>query len=169
MPNANTKLYRTCSRRGRRRGFGTSGNQQVWQSAFRSDDKRRAGSQLGLYRCDRFNLVMLHKQKKEYFDALLVFLEVFYLDINGPQNVGHMFDPELDKGKKPKEWNPKHIFITPAVIHCCQLMMKRTKTTVESTMQIFTQMVQSRFENLGLPITPEEAWGKLIQSQYWEE
>ena len=112
----------------------------------------------GLYRCDRLELAMLHKQKKEYFEALLVFLEVFYLDINGPQNVSHMFDPELDKGKKPKEWNPKRRFIAPAVIYYCQLMIKRTKTPFERVKSIFLNIMLAHFENLSLPISPEQAW-----------
>jgi len=115
----------------------------------------------GLYRCDRLEVAMLHKQRKEYFNALLVFLEVFYLDINGPQNVGHMFDPELDKGKKPKEWDPKHTFIAPAVIYYCQLMMKRTKTPIERVKDIVEKSMLSHFEFYNLPVSPEAAWPEI--------
>ena len=123
--------------------------------------KHAKNHELGLYRCDRYDLALLHKSKKEYFEALLLFLEVFYLDINGPQNVGHMFDPELDKGRKTKEWDPRHTFIAPAVIYYCQLMMKRTKTPIESVKKTFAQAMLTHFENFKLPISPEEAWPRI--------
>jgi len=80
-----------------------------------------------------------------------------------------MFDPELDKGRKAKEWDPKHTFIAPAVIYYCQLMMKRTKTKIEKIKEIFDQTMTTHHENLNLPISHEDAWLQIEKSLFIDQ
>lgn len=114
----------------------------------------------GLYRNARFQMAEILRGEMKLKDALRTYLEVCYLDLNGPNNTGGMNDPELLKEFPP--FNPKDFsFLAPGVIDLIKRIVLKLKLNKDEIKQIFVEHNSRIEKSLRLPISAEKSWQSL--------
>jgi hypothetical protein len=109
----------------------------------------------GLYRNTRFQMAELLRQEVKLKQALQTYLEVCYLDLNGPNNSGGFFDPRNGNA-----------FLAPGVIRLVQRTIKKLGTSKEDVRKEFIEYNTRIEKSLQLPVTPVASWDK-IESEVW--
>lgn len=112
----------------------------------------------GLYRNTRLSMGDILNKESKKLEALDTYLEVCYLDVNGPNNCGSL-DPKLLLKYPP--FNPKMAFLAPAVISYINKIIDQQKLTEKQVEQRFIRIAEQTFESLDLPVNPEDAWNTL--------
>lgn len=92
-------------------------------------------------------------------EALLIYLEVSYLDLNGPSNLGGVTDPDLIREFPP--FSPKLAMLAPAVIGWISDLAEETGVRQMELESIFLPMAARVHKALRLPVTPQAAWRKI--------
>jgi DNA-directed RNA polymerase subunit RPC12/RpoP len=114
----------------------------------------------GLYRNARFQMAEILRGEMKLKDALRTYLEVCYIDLNGPNNTGEMNDPELLKEFPP--FNPKDFsFLAPGVIDLIKRIMLKLKLDKDKIKQIFIEHNSRIEKSLRLPLSAENSWQSL--------
>jgi len=114
----------------------------------------------GLYRNARFQMAEILRGEMKLKDALRTYLEVCYIDLNGPNNTGGMNDPELLKEFPP--FNPKDFsFLAPGVIDLIKRIVLKLKLDKDEIKQIFVEHNSRIEKSLRLPISAEKSWQAL--------
>ncbi len=99
--------------------------------------------------------------------ALRHYLEVCYLDLNGPQNTGGMEDPELRAAINVRDFMIEDAFLAPAVIDKILQIILRVNLDEDQVHQQFMEVAELNRANLKLPVSPEIAWNKLSAELYF--
>ena len=111
----------------------------------------------GFYRNSRLRMGDILRRDSRLDAALVTYLEVCYLDLNGPENRGPNFDVTLMKDFPP--FDPRNTAtLAPGVIGYIFEIVKNqgiAQTRVESQ---FFNMAKSVHAALRLPVAPEDAW-----------
>ncbi len=104
----------------------------------------------GLYTSTRF--AMAEQLRKEQRDktALATYLEVCYLQLNGPNN------NTLD-GYVPR-FNPKTGFLAPGVLQRARRLVKKLRLEPQEVREAFEHYAVQAHKDLKLPLPPAEAW-----------
>ena len=113
----------------------------------------------GLYRNTRFSMAELLRREKRNRPALETYLEVSYLDANGPRNMGGVFDPEIVREYPP--FTRDMAFQAPAVVHYIQELSESLGIDTYELKKIFTEVAERLRKNIRLPVLPEQAWSDL--------
>lgn len=114
----------------------------------------------GLYRNTRFQMAEILRGEMKLRDALRIYLEVCYLDLNGVRNVGGMNDPEILKEFPP--FDPKEsAFLAPGVIDLIKRIVLKLNLNKEEIKQIFVEHNSRSEKSLRLPVSVGEAWTSL--------
>jgi len=114
--------------------------------------------QWGLYRNDRLAMGDILNKESRYLNALDVYLEVCYLDLNGPNNCGTR-DPYILKQFPP--FNPKDAMLAPGVVGYVYDMLERQRLPMSDLRVRFLEVAAKTQRSLALPVAPDEAWRKL--------
>lgn len=114
--------------------------------------------QWGLYRNARLSMGDILKKDKKYKDALDLYLEVCYLDLNGPNNCGST-DPQMLREFPP--FNPKDGDLAPGVLGYIDKLLQRQKLGKSDLKVRFLAISANVKNSLGLPVAPEKAWREL--------
>mgnify|MGYP001298726791 CR=1 FL=1 len=87
--------------------------------------------------------------------ALRTYLEVAYLNLNGPRNFVYYSDKNKGRDTRfvPKEGLLLVEFDRAAVI------IKKMHLSLEDVRGQFIEIANNQYRNLKLPLPPEEAWG----------
>ena len=93
---------------------------------------------------------ILRKESKT-LPALTTYLEVLYIDVNGPSNTGGLL-PAFSK---------KDAFLAPGVLGRAAELIQELKLDDKETKAIFAEIAERNFTNLQLPVTPEQGWRKI--------
>jgi DNA-directed RNA polymerase subunit RPC12/RpoP len=111
----------------------------------------------GLYRNAKFKMAEILRGEMRLKEALRTYFEVYYLDLNGPNNLGGITDPEILK--EFPAFNPEDFgFLAPGISELIALLAKRLNLNKEELKKIFIEN-NSRVEKyLRLSISPEQAW-----------
>lgn len=115
--------------------------------------------QWGLYRNARLAMGDTLKKEGRYQDALDTYLEVCYIDLNGPNNTGA--DPAIIRFFPP--FQPKSGSLAPGVVGYVEDMLghqQLSKRDAEGKFLAVAAMVQ---QSLKLPVAPATAWRKLAK------
>jgi len=113
----------------------------------------------GLYRNIRLKMAQLLKRENKLEQALDTFLEICYLDINGPRNCGKI-DWEIFKQFPP--FDSKLGISAPGIIRIIIELMNEIKLSLPNVEIHFIQISEKILTALKiLPIAPQEAWEKL--------
>ena len=113
----------------------------------------------GLYRNTKLEMArVLWRKRGEFEKALKIYLEICYLDINGPNNTGGV-SVELLREFPP--FDPKQGFILPGIVEDVEDMIEGLEMPLNQIKGIFFEIATSNFNNLKLPITPDKAWEEL--------
>ncbi len=90
-------------------------------------------------------------------DALWTYLEVCYLDLNGPNNTGGINAPELLKEFPP--FDPNHdSFLASGVIDLIKRIVLKLKLDKDEIKQIFIEHNSRIEKSLRLPLSAEKSW-----------
>lgn len=113
----------------------------------------------GLYRNTRFDMAEFLKKENKLENALETYLEVCYLDLNGPSNLEAQASPEILKEFPP--FDLSLAFIAPGVVKRIKTIIKKLGLDNEKVKTIFLTHNERVGKSLGLPETPEACWQKL--------
>ena len=86
-------------------------------------------------------------------------MEVCYIDVNGPSNMGGFNDPQFLKRYPP--FDPKQSFLAPAVITYVQKLSDELKLSDEGLKDLFIEVANINYISLKLPVDPMSAWKRL--------
>ena len=112
----------------------------------------------GLYRNTRFEMADLLEQEGRLKNALTTYLEVCYLDVNGPQNLGGMSDSTL--GEYPA-FHPEGARLAPALVRSVSAIAEKLELDLAEAEGRFLQVADRAHQQLRTPVSPREAWKKL--------
>jgi hypothetical protein len=119
----------------------------------------------GLYRNTRFEMAEILRKELILKDALQTYLEVCFIDLNGPNNRGGINDPELLKEFPP--FDPKQSsFLAPGVIDLIRRIVKKLGFDKEKVKSIFIEHNSRVRNSLKLPLTAEKCWISL-EKEIW--
>lgn len=108
---------------------------------------------------------ILEKDEKPA-QALKYYLEVCYLDLNGPQNTGGIQDQELRTSLNVQDFTIEDAFLAPAVIDKILEIILGLKLDENQVRQEFMQVAERNSNNLKLRVSAETAWEKLSAELY---
>ncbi|MCF7809890.1 hypothetical protein K9N50_02755 [bacterium] len=113
----------------------------------------------GLYRNTRMQMAFHLEKEGRFNDALTTLLEVCYLDLNGPNNLGGMNDPELLKEYPP--WDVNLAFTAPAIVDKITKLVKQLNISIDDVQRIFSEVAESTKKSIKTPVIIESAWKEL--------
>jgi DNA-directed RNA polymerase subunit RPC12/RpoP len=120
----------------------------------------------GLFRNVKLAMAELLRKEGRSTQALGFYLEVCYLDLNGPNNIGGETDSELLREFPP--WDPSSALslrftALPGLAADMIEKMNLTPATVEG---IFRQKAFALHAGLHLPLSPTDAWPQVKQALF---
>lgn len=125
--------------------------------SFLNEETIRTASEgdWGLYRNTRFDMAEILRKEEKLKSALDFYLEVCYLDLNGPNNNSGLSGEFSRKAFDPIDGNA---FLAPAVIDRIKSISKKLHISEVELQESFNKH-NSRFaKSLNLPITTNDAW-----------
>jgi DNA-directed RNA polymerase subunit RPC12/RpoP len=122
-------------------------NKQLTEQALSGD--------WGFYRNTKFQMAEILRKEEKLKSALYFYLDVFYLDLNGPNNMGGA-SPELLKKFPP--FRPNEAMIAPGIIKRILSTIKKLGVDSKETENLFKNMAKEQYSFIELPISIEKAW-----------
>ncbi len=115
----------------------------------------------GLYRNAKLQIAESLRRLGKTKASLTAYLEVCYLDVNGPENVGAINDPELLTECPP--FRPDTAQLARGLLWEVETMRQGLKLNPNQLRGAFLSAAANDHRSLNLPVSPEEAWRKLSQ------
>ena len=143
-----------------------SDNDVIW-SLLNKELITHAGSQhWGLYRNTVFEMGELLRSESRWSEALNRYLEVCYLDLNGPTNYGDIsdIDPKLLRavlGEEIKPFKQADGQLYPGVLAIVEHLVKNLEMSPGTMRADFLKLAARVESSLGLPVSAEVAWKSL--------
>jgi hypothetical protein len=113
----------------------------------------------GLYRNTRLEMAEILKKEMKLEPAFKTYLEVCYLDLNGPNNLGEM--PQDELLKKPPPFEPYQGFVAPEIGSEIREIMEELRFDRNKAKSIFVEHTSKVFKSWKLPLTLEACWSSL--------
>lgn len=110
----------------------------------------------GLYRNARFDMGEILRRELKLRPALEMYLEVCYLDLNGPRNTGGLTDLCLLRQFPP--FDPRDAYLAPAVIGVIDALASKLQLDRDSLKRLFIEHNVRIHKALHLPLVPEACW-----------
>ncbi len=93
-------------------------------------------------------------------DALATYLEVCYIDLNGPNNVGGISNPKLLREFPP--WDPKNdAMLAPGILSRIGRILEQTETSAADVETLFVDRGTQLKESLRLSLAVSDAWHRI--------
>ncbi len=118
----------------------------------------------GLYRNTRLHMGNLMHRQGRLREALVIYLEVSYLDINDPQNMGGISDSDLIREFPPFS-GERGSFATGVLEWVREVAAQITPDEAEVE-PLFMKMASAVQRKLRLPVSPQVAWRKLREETW---
>ena len=109
----------------------------------------------GFYRNTKFALTNILVKEERYIDALLGYIEICYIDLNGPNKTGRMKDSHFPP------FSTDRAFLAPGIVKKIAKMIKvlnLDKTEVEI---LFFKISNKLVKSIKLPLSPKKAWARI--------
>lgn len=135
-----------------------SNNDVRWAILNRQRLENASSGHWGLYRNATFEMAEILRKERRFEQALSKYLEVCYLDINGPQNNCR------DLGIAP--FTPEKAPLAFGVVSATSRLIGDLSLDGEQVWQIFSEMAEINHRALRLPVSPWGAWGFLKQELF---
>lgn len=129
-----------------------------WEQLKVSLPKLASEYKWGLYRNARLGMGDVLKKQGQLSEALDTYLEVCFIDLNGPNNCGTK-DPEILK--MFPQFDPKSAFLAPGVLGYIDKLCKELNVKPENLGSRFISLSSKVEHQLNLPISADEAWKEL--------
>lgn len=114
----------------------------------------------GFYRNTLLEMGDHVKKRGKLEHALRSYLELCFIDINGPNNLGGI--PREYRSERDIPFDPKMGFLAPGIIDYINILSKKLNQNLDDLKEIFLKAAQRHYDSLKLyPITPQDAWPKL--------
>ena len=110
----------------------------------------------GLYRNARFSMAEILRRDNRPEAALYTYLEVCYLDLNGPRNMGGVTDRSIIKEFPP--FDQSMAFLAGGVTGRISSIMKQLGITLPDVKPKFLEQNTQLRKALKLPLDVEKAW-----------
>lgn len=120
-----------------------------------------------LYSSTVFKLGTQLRSMGRWEEALARYLEVCYLNLNGPKNYGVIDDPDLLKEYPP--FDPEDGYLLPGVLAEVDNAIAARGLTAKETKTLFHKTAVELQARLKLPLRYEDAWVKLEAEIFPEE
>jgi len=114
----------------------------------------------GLYRNARLSMGDILRQEMKLQDALETYLEICYIDLNGPSNTGGIRDVALLK-EYPSFDPTNNAIVAPGIIDYIQGVNKKLGLSAEAIKKTYLDHNQKVYTSLRLPVSPENSWSKM--------
>lgn len=138
---------------------GLTPDEQWGQCNKRLLEYAKAG-EWGLYRNTRLHMANIVHREGRLQLALQTYLEVCYLDLNGPSNVsGLQAHPDLLKEFPP--FRPDEAFLAPGVVAWVLQVAQQLALDERGVKSEFLEAATRVHSAMRLPVTPERAWPDL--------
>jgi len=153
-------------------GFKRSDGDIRWAVANKQLLRYATQGDWGLYRNVKLDMAQQLKGEKKLKDALRTYLEICYLDVNGPNNLGGERDPDMLKSYPP--FDPTMGFLAPRIIWEIGELSKALGLQADEVKSLFMEVAVPNHKNLGLPIDPTQGWdkiapGNVFDADKWEQ
>jgi len=112
----------------------------------------------GLYRNSKTSIAKLFFKAKNYEEALKEYLEVQFLDLNGPNNAIRMDGVPL---KSCSSFTPDTAFIAPGIVYEIERIANKLKLDIALIEDEFISYSEILRRELKLPLTAKAAWKQL--------
>lgn len=112
----------------------------------------------GLYRNAKMAMAELASIKGDVRGALALWLEVYYLDLNGPNNLSA--DTPTGPGW-PRDFDPADGFLAPGAMMALADAVSDSELEPDEVRRVFEERAAALFTSLHLPLNPQTAWRKL--------
>ena len=116
----------------------------------------------GLYRNARLGMAELLRKEEKLELVLATCLEVCYIDVNGPRNIGGF----NSIGYAP--FAMEDSFLAPGVIYEVAELTRKLGLGEGQVLVLFIEIARKSQQSLKLPVSPERAW-KQIRAELWKE
>jgi hypothetical protein len=107
----------------------------------------------GLYRNTRFEMAEQLRKEGNLLNAAATFLEICFLDLNGPENCG------CDRSRT--QFDVSMALIAPGIIKRLKAIAKKANLDLIQIQQLFLSHNMRLHEALRLPRKPSECWAEL--------
>ena len=135
---------------------------QLWGRCNKELLENAKSGNWGLYRNTRLDMASLLHREGRPREALVTYLEVSYIDLNGPQNMGGMFDSASVRQFPP--FSREDAMLAPGVIAWTSQLAEELNLERSALKQMFLDMGTRLQHKLRMPVSPEEAW-RLLQNE----
>jgi predicted RNA-binding Zn-ribbon protein involved in translation (DUF1610 family) len=147
-----------------RRRFGgrePSDNDVRWGLLNQERMEHAGQGEWGLYRNSTFGMAEVLRAESRSAHALQFYLEVCYLDLNGPNNTGGITDRDLLREFPP--WNPNGpgADLAPGVIDRASRMIEAANLAAEAVEEIYFKTASLVHKSLRLPLSPADTWPQI--------
>lgn len=110
----------------------------------------------GLYRNNTLDMSDVLRVEGRLKDAVRFYLEVCYLDLNGPDNVGPISDPAL-RARYPR-FSSRLAGLASGVVHLLASTRAKASMSDDALRSLFFMHAAEIGATLDLPVSPEDAW-----------
>jgi len=142
-----------------------SENDVTWSMLNQELIEHASQQNWGLFRNAKMQMADIYRKESKLEDALGAYFEVCYLDLNGPNNMSGVTDPELLREFPP--WNPKQdAFLAPGIVDRVARLIQKTETDESIAKNMFKVRARKLKVNLRLPVSEENAWAEIHKALY---
>ena len=114
----------------------------------------------GLYRNAKHEMAKILEKEERIKESLIIYLEVFFLDINGAMNRGNL-SPELAAKYPPLD--PKQSFVAPGIINTIIDFSKKQNLDSKEIESLFIEAAKSEYNKSLMPFDPTEGLKELLE------
>ena len=107
----------------------------------------------GLYRNAKHEMAKILEKEERIKESLIIYLEVFYLDINGAMNRGNL-SPDLAAKYPP--FDPNQSFVAPGIINTIIDFSKKLNLESNEAGAVFLDAAKSEYNKSLMPFDPSE-------------
>jgi hypothetical protein len=118
----------------------------------------------GLYRNTLYEMALLLETENELHNALYYFLELAYIDINGPQNIAQGLDDNDFKLLKEEDFIPnkdEDPCFSKAITVSINNIVEKLNISEAELKEMFLSIGERATPSENMPIFKKEAWKKL--------
>lgn len=132
-----------------------------WSILNKQLNKHSRDGNWGLYRSTRLQMAEVLRKEEKLKEALLTYLEVCYLDLNGPENRGSLTDNELKTEFPPFDPSNGNATLASGIIGRVVCIVKKLNLDNEEVKNMFFKHNSKVEKSLKLPLEVEKCWKKL--------
>jgi len=141
----------------KRLGVDPPENDILWAICNKHRTRYFLSQDFGHYRNTTLEMAQILYKESKLRHALEMYFEVFYIDLNGPQNMGGS-SPEI-RNKYPA-FNLDG-FIAPGIVDFIKKLVKKNNLSIDQSKTIFIDHNLEVSSGLKTPLSPTEAWEKM--------